>query len=162
MAFMFYAQIKGQKQGAIDGDVTQKGREKTILCSALEHLCESPRDIQSGLPTGKRRYHPLRITKAVDGASPMLWNALVNNENLTEATFKFFRASKAGVEEHFYTIKLTNANIASIVTRQLNMHEMENAKIPMEEEVAFTFQKIEWDNLASKKTASDDWEAPVS
>jgi type VI secretion system secreted protein Hcp len=167
MALKFYAYMKGKKTGVIEGDVTQKGREKSILCSAFDHYCESPRDVQSGLPTGKRRYHPIRIVKEVDKASPLLWQVLTTNETLTEVTFKFWRPSAHGAgggaaETQFYTIKLTNANIAGMRMKQLDQNEMESAKIPIEEEVDFTFQKIEWEETVGKKMASDDWEAPVS
>jgi len=160
MALMFYAYIKGQTQGDFKGDVTQKGREGSMLCSAFESHCESPRDIQSGLPTGKRRYSPIRIVKEMDKASPLIWKALTTNENLKEVTFKFWRPSPKGVEEQFYTIKLTNARVSGARIRQLNMHEMEHAKVPMEEEVEFTFQKIIWSNVPGSTEASDDWEAP--
>lgn len=160
MALIFYAYMKGQKQGDIKGDCKQKGREGAIVCSAFDSSCEAPHDVQSGLPTGKRRYKAIKIVKDMDQASPMIWAALTTNENLSNVTFKFWRPSPKGVEEQFYTIKLTNARVAGATIRQLNMHEMEYAKIPMEEEVSFTFQKIEWENHTDKKMASDDWEAP--
>lgn len=162
MAMVFYAYMKGQKQGDIKGDCKQKGREGAILCTAFDSACEAPRDAQSGLPTGKRRYHPIRIVKEMDQASPLIWAALTTNEVLTNVTFKFYRPSPKGVEEQFYTIKLTNAHVAGARIRQLNMHEMEHAKVPMEEEVDFVFQKIEWENVTDKKMASDDWLSPVS
>jgi type VI secretion system secreted protein Hcp len=162
MALLFYATMKGQKQGDIKGDCKQKGREGSMVCSAFESHCEAPRDVQSGLPTGKRRYSPIRIVKELDQASPLIWAALTTNENLKEVTFKFYRPSSKGVEEQFYTIKLTNARICGVRILQHNMHEMENAKVPLEEEVEFTFQKISWENLADKKMAEDDWEAPMA
>lgn len=160
MALIFYAYIKAEKQGEIKGDCKQKGREGAMVCSAFLSNCEAPRDVQSGRPTGKRRYSAVKIVKEMDQASPQIWAALTTNENLKEVTFKFWRPSPKGVEEQFYTIKLTNARVCGATIRQLNMHEMENAKVPMEEEVEFTFQKIDWVNNTDKKEASDDWEAP--
>ncbi|MCB1185762.1 type VI secretion system tube protein Hcp [bacterium] len=42
------------------------------------------RDAASGLPTGKRQHKPLTITKELDKSTPLLYNILVNNENISE------------------------------------------------------------------------------
>ena len=65
MAHNFYITITGQKQGAIKGDVTLKGHEGAILGLALSHEIVSPRDPQSGLPSGKRMHKPMKITTPV-------------------------------------------------------------------------------------------------
>ncbi|MCB1219403.1 MAG: type VI secretion system tube protein Hcp [Planctomycetales bacterium] len=42
------------------------------------------RDAASGLPTGKRQHKPMVITKELDKSSPLLYNVLVNNENVSQ------------------------------------------------------------------------------
>ena len=92
---------------------------------AQSHEIVSPRDAASGLPTGKRQHKPMVITKEVDKSSPLLYNALVNNENLSSFELKFMTPdSAAAAEKNHYTVKLTNANIASISMR------MHNNKVP--------------------------------
>ncbi len=54
MAMTGYLTLEGKNQGKIEGDCTQKGREKTILVYAIKHGVEIPRDSLSGLPTGQR------------------------------------------------------------------------------------------------------------
>ncbi|HUJ28631.1 MAG TPA: type VI secretion system tube protein Hcp [Myxococcales bacterium] len=54
MALMAYLTLTGQKSGQIHGSITQAGREKSIGVIAVSHQIESPRDPQSGLPTGQR------------------------------------------------------------------------------------------------------------
>jgi type VI secretion system secreted protein Hcp len=54
-----------------------------------------------------------------------------------------------------YTIKLTNASIASI---RLLVDDQGN----MTEEVTFTYQKIEWTWVDGGITAQDDWEQPLA
>jgi type VI secretion system secreted protein Hcp len=162
MALNAYLTLKGQKTGAIDGSVTQKGREKSIMVIAVSHEITSPRDPASGLPTGKRMHKPMVITKELDKSTPLLFNVLVNNENVTEWTLKFWRPSATGAEQQHFTIKLTNANIASISTRLPNNKHPDLMKFETYEEIAFTYQKIEWTWTDGGITAMDDWESPVA
>ncbi len=166
MALNAYLHLKGQKQGDINGSVTQKGREGKIMVIAVSHEITSPRDPQSGLPTGKRMHKPFVITKELDKSSPLLYNALCNNENITEFELQFFspntKAVGVGLEVNNYTVRLTNANIADIRFTMLNNKNPELAKFAEYEEIAFTYQKITWTWMDGGITASDDWESPVA
>ena len=160
MPMPIHMTLKGQTQGEIKGGCTQKGREGSILIFAFDHDIISPRDIASGLPTGKRQHKPVLVTKEVDKSSPLLYSALCNNETMTEVVFKFWKPSASGKEVQYYTIKLTNANIAARKTYFPNMLIAENTKLPHLEEVAFTYQKIEWTFEDGGITSEDDWEVP--
>lgn len=167
MGYNAYLRLKGQKSGDIKGSVTQKGREDSILVIAVSHSIVSPRDPASGLPTGKRQHKPFVITKELDKSSPLLYNVLCTNENLPEWTLKFWTPQGAGgpgmgSEVQHFTIKLTNANIASIDYRMLNNKIPENLQRKEYEEIAFTYQRIEWVWTDGGITAEDDWEAPVA
>jgi type VI secretion system secreted protein Hcp len=162
MALNAYLTLKGQKQGEIKGSVTQKGREGKIMVIAVSHDVLSPRDHASGLPTGKRMHKPFVITKELDKASPLLYNALVNNENIPEWELHFWQPSATGAEKQHYCIKLTNANIASINFRMANNKHPDLMKFAEYEEIAFTYQKIEWNWVDGGIMAMDDWEAPVT
>jgi type VI secretion system secreted protein Hcp len=161
MALNSYLKLKGQKQGDIKGDVTQKGREGKILVMAFDHEVQTPRDPASGLPTGKRMHRPFTITKEIDKSSPLLYSALVNNENLTVWELQCFAAKTSGVEVNTYAVTLTNARIVDITSTMLNNKIPENAKMPLMEEVSFTYQKIQWTWVSGGITSSDDWESPV-
>ena len=167
MALNAYLKLKGQKQGEIKGSVTQKGRENKIMVIAVSHEIVSPRDAASGLPTGKRMHKPLVITKEIDKSSPLLYNALVNNENIQEWELQFWtpqvKAQQGvGTETQHYTLKLINANIASINFRMANNKHPDLMKFAEYEEVAFTYQKIIWTWTEGGITAEDDWESPVA
>lgn len=162
MALNAYLNLKGQKQGEIKGSVTQKGRENKIMVIAVSHEIVSPRDPASGLPTGKRMHKPFVITKEVDKSSPLLFSVLVNNENITDWELQHWQPSVTGAEKQHYTVKLTNANIASISSRMLNNKNPELMKYAEYEEIAFTYQKIEWTWMDGGITALDDWESPLS
>ncbi len=160
MPMPIHLTLKAEKQGDIKGGCTQKGREGSILVIAMEHDVVSPRDIASGLPTGKRQHKPVEITKEIDKSSPLLYSVLCTNENLKEVVFKFWKPSPSGQEKQYYTIKLTNANIASMKTFFPNMLLPENTKLPHMEKVTFTYQKIEWTFTDGGITSEDDWEVP--
>ena len=167
MALNAYLTLTGQKQGQIKGSVTQKGRKGMIEVIACSCEVISPRDQASGLPTGKRMHKPIVITKEVDSALPLLWNALVNNENISAWQLKFFssqigndRTTATAVEQNYYTIDLVNASIASVSMRMANNKHPDLMKFKEYEEVAFVYQKITWTFVKGGITASDDWEAP--
>ena len=162
MALNAYLKAKGQKSGDLHGSVTQKGRENSIMVIAWSHEIISPRDPATGLPTGKRMHKPFIIVKEVDKATPLLYNVLVNNENVTTWEMQCWRPSATGAEVQFYTVKLVNANIASIHARMENNKHPDLMKYAEYEEIAFTYQKIEWHWNDGGIQAVDDWEAPVT
>ena len=101
-------------------------------------------------------------------SSPLLYNVLVNNENVTEWELQFWTPQVGGAiggggtEVQHFTVKLTNANIAAISFRMLNNKNPELMRYAEYEEIAFTYQKIEWVWVKGGITAMDDWEAPVT
>jgi type VI secretion system secreted protein Hcp len=166
MALNAYLRLKGQKQGEIKGSVTQKGREGKIMVIAVSHEVVSPRDPASGLPTGKRQHKPFVITKELDKSSPLLQNSLVNNENIPEWELQFWTPqasaqSGVGAEKQHYTVRLTNANVASIAFRLLNNKNPELTRYAEFEEIAFTYQRIEWTWIDGGIIGIDDWESPL-
>ena len=167
MALTAYLKLKGQKQGDIKGSVTQKGREGKIAVVAARHGLLSPRDAASGQATGRRQHRAFMVTKELDAASPLLYALLVNNENIAEWELQCWAPQSkggagAGTEVQHYTVKLTNANIASIAFRMANNKHPDLMKFAEYEEVAFTYQKIVWTWNEGGITAMDDWEAPVA
>ncbi len=148
-AGMIHIAVTGQTQGAIAGSCTAKGRLGTSVVVGLSHEVISPRDPASGLPTGKRQHKPLTITKYIDKATPLLYNALVNNENLTRVLLTYYRPDRDGVPQVYYTVELRNANVVTINERLLNT-----------EMISFTYQRIIWTWTDGGITAEDDWEAP--
>jgi type VI secretion system secreted protein Hcp len=142
--------------------VTQKGREETIMVIATSHEVVSPRDAASGLPTGKRQHKPFTITKEVDLSTPVLYNILVNNENVTTWKLMFWQPSKTGQEVQHFTVELLNASIAGIRHEMLNNKYPENMQHKEREHVSFCYQQITWTWTEGGVTAEDDWETPVA
>jgi type VI secretion system secreted protein Hcp len=160
MALNAYLTILAEKQGQIRGSVTQKGREGKILVSAVTHEIVCPRDPASGRPTGKRMHKPFIVTKELDRSTPLLYSVLANNENIKQWELQFWQPSPTGVERQHFTVRLTNANISSIHFRMANNRSLKLARFPEYEEVAFTYQKIEWVWTDGGLSSEDDWETP--
>ncbi len=164
MALRSFLTLKGQKSGIIRGSVTQKGREGSIAVLECSHEISSPTDQASGLPTGKTRHSEFTIRKELDQSSPLLYNMLVNNENITDFTLRFWApnlrsASGVGSEAQHYTVKLVNARISRIQFWQPNAADPEQQRFAEYEEISFVYQKIEWTWMQGGITAADDWEA---
>lgn len=162
MALNAYMRLTGDTQGEIKGSVTQRGREDSIMVIGYNHEVVSPRDAASGLPTGKRQHKALTITKELDKSTPLLYNVLVNNENISTWELRFWQPSRTGQEVQHYTIELVNANVAGIRSEMLNNKYPENMQHKEREHVSFTYQKIIWTWEDGGITAEDDWETPVA
>jgi len=161
MALSAYLKLQGQKQGDIHGPVTEAGRENSILIHSFSHAVVSPRDPASGLAIGRRQHQPIVLFKDTDKTSPLLWNMLINNEALIAWELQFWTsgAEQGAAETSMYTIRLTNASIASI-QESMNDNELGgNAVPPLREQITFTYQKIEWIWIDGIVEAQDSWEA---
>jgi type VI secretion system secreted protein Hcp len=166
MALNAYLRLVGEKSGEIEGSVTQKGREGKIMVIAFTHDVASPRDPASGLATGKRQHGPLVITKEVDRASAPLHAAQAANESFKEWELQLWTpqlraATGTGAEVQYFTIGLTQASIAGFRTEMPNNKQPDLAKLNTFEEVAFTYQTIEWTWTDGGLSARDDWEGRV-
>jgi type VI secretion system secreted protein Hcp len=162
MALLAYLKLKGQQQGDIKGSVTQKGREGKIAVIAAEHALSSPRDIATGLPTGKRLHKPYTITKELDAASPRLYALLAGNEAVTDWELQFWTpqikaGTGVGTEVQHYTVRLTDARLVDIRFHMLNVRDPELMKYVECEELSFTYSKISWTWTAGGISAEDSW-----
>ena len=161
MAETVHLKLKGQKQGDIKGDSSQTslGRADTIECFEFEYGATSPRDASTGMATGRRQWQPIVIRKRFDRSSPLLAQALVNNEVMTEGTFKFYRPNPTGdgTTEPFFTIQIKNGRVSAF--RQVVPHPTggEERDDHPYEEIEFVFQTITITNDAAKTSATDDW-----
>ncbi len=87
----------GTKQGSIKGNSKVKDHEGWLdiesvevggLAFAVENEVALRRDAASGLPSGKRQHKPIVITREVDSASPLIWQALATNESFKTVTIE--------------------------------------------------------------------------
>jgi len=134
------------------GNATITAKEGSRVLE-VKHSIVSPRDPQSGLPTGKRQqpqlasgkriWKPITIVKEVDSASPKLFQAFKQNEVL-QVKLEFNPGGKAPK-----TVELRGATVANLHTVRQGGKEVE--------EIEFRYEKIEVTHQNGQKSYSDDW-----
>ena len=144
MTVHLYLTANGTK---IDGDSTilSMDRENSIECLSFEDSVRTAREASSGMASGERTYEPIRIVKRIDKASPLLAKSLCNNE-VIEATFKFYRPNPAGdgtTEQHF-TVEIQEGRIGSITRVSPDVIDPASANAPPSEEMTLVFGWIRW------------------
>lgn len=154
-----YMRITSSRLGLIQGSVTQAGREGSILVHQANHDITVSVDAATGLPTGKRQHKPFTVTKPVDRSSPVLFSVLTAGEVLPTVEIKFWRPSPGGVEQQYYTIKLTNARIVGVKTIQPDTRDPTKTQYTEYEEISFVYQKIEWTWTDGSITHEDSWDS---
>jgi len=164
-----YLSVTGEKQGNItEGALTQdsvgsiwvKGHENEIIVQGLTHEVEIPTDPQSGMPAGPRKHKRMTVTKVFDKSSPLLYQALTSGEHMSECVLKWYRTSKTGQQEHYFTIKLIEAIIVNIHAYMPNCQDPGKSNFTHLEDVSFAYRKIIWTHEKSGTEAEDDWQEP--
>jgi type VI secretion system secreted protein Hcp len=112
-----YVQVTGATQGGFSGDSANGGR---LLVYHFDLSGIAPVDAASGLNTGKRKWNPIKFTKALDKSSAQFSKAFSTNERLSSVTFTVYGPARnadgsvsGGGATALLTVKLTNATIAS-------------------------------------------------
>ncbi len=154
--------VEGGKQGKFHADSAAKSLESHQFAAVqLDFAIRASIDAASGQRSGKHAHEPVVLTKELGPSTPQFRNALVNNESLTSVVFDFYgtEGHGGGKEELGFTIKLTNASVASAELQKLNVKHPDLMKIPDFERIAFTYAKIEW-SWKDGASASEQWSAP--
>lgn len=161
--------IEGQKSGWFAGETSLRNEaHPATSISDFSFEILSPRDPQSGLPTGQRIHKPIVFQVAWGAITPQLQQAIASNENIKTIVFEYWKpqlraATGVGEMELEQVITLTNANIADIRHHTLasgTATRTTTARRGVEvEDVSVTYQKITIENKHGTTTAQDDWEA---
>ncbi len=141
-----------------ESSVTTLGREDTIECFSFDCGVQSASEAFSGRPSGKRNYEPIRIVKRVDKATPLLWKALCNNEQI-EGTFKFFRPSPAGdgTTEEFYTVEISEARVSGIDFSSPDAMGGAGQAEPPTETISFVYNNMIQTYESTGASHQDNW-----
>ncbi len=157
MARSGYLLITGAKTGAVKGGVKQSGHEDTIEVLAVEHEINVPTDVHSGQIFGRRQHKPFKISKALDKATPLLYQMMCNGENIKSAEIKFNKVGATGGEVLFFTYILEDVKIIEIKSIMHNVKDKTLDYLPNMEEVSLSYRKITWKIEDGGIQASDDW-----
>ena len=164
-ASSFDVTIEGTKQGRFKGE---RGKGDKIAGLAFHYDVKTPRDLATGMASGKRQQGAITFTKAIDSSSPQIFQALIGNEVLKSVLFEFRTTNANGEEMVFYQITLTNASISEVEqyvgmsgpgTSADAKHLGASDSSPLED-VSVTFQRIEVASQVGKTMAADDWRRP--
>ncbi|MGD0676368.1 MAG: type VI secretion system tube protein TssD [Polyangiaceae bacterium] len=167
MAYQAHISIKGTTQGQFKGEGIQDSRkDKWIPVLSFSNEVQSPRDLATGYPSGKRQWSPVKIVKEWGAASPQGLAACVTNETLTEVNIEFTKTKDSGEEYVYQKIKLTNATVAAVrrftgnseTGETTSRHASAHDTLELEE-WALTFSKIELDDIDGQTSFMDDWRA---
>ena len=163
-----YLTLSGANQGDMSsgatgadsiGTMSKSDHENEIQVQAFKLNMTVPKDPQSGQPTGRRIHTGVTFTKVLDKSSPMIMQALATGEQIKTATFKFFRTSSSGEQEHYYTIELEEALITDVTPWFPNALDTSNAAISHMEDVSLSYKKITETHEVAGTSGSDDWNA---
>ena len=115
------------------------------------------------MATGKRLHDPVRVTRELGASVPQVWSALVANETLTSVKFGCWGVPHEGVggkEAEFFSMALTNAQVASAELALTNTLVTASMKLPIVQKISFTYERIEWTWLEGAIAAQEDWAGP--
>jgi type VI secretion system Hcp family effector len=104
------------------------------------------------LKSGRLALSGLVITKNVDKATPLIFQALTQNTRLKEVSVHLYRNGKDGKPENWMTITCTNATVAN--QKIIDPDKEKGAEAVAYEEVTFQTEKLEISHNAAKKVAS--------
>jgi type VI secretion system Hcp family effector len=114
MSNLIYLTLEGDIQGQISagcgsqssvGNRYQQGHEDEIFVFSLMQAADGA--------NGHVHHHGLQFCKLLDKSSPLLSNAINNNERLN-MTFDIYRTNRYGRLEKYYLIEIRGATIKSI------------------------------------------------
>ncbi|MGH8484240.1 MAG: Hcp family type VI secretion system effector [Pseudomonas sp.] len=164
-----YIEITGKVQGLISrdaftkdsvGNIYVEGHENEIMAQEIRHKITVPTDPQSGQPTGRRVHHPFTFTCGLNKAVPLMYQALVTGEVLSQVTISWYRTSAEGTQEYFFLTQLEDAVIVDINTVLPHVQRLENENFTQLIEVSMSYRKIGWLHNIANTEAEDDWRRP--
>jgi type VI secretion system secreted protein Hcp len=158
----FFMKATGADQGPIEGNSTTKGQKGKIELMGIEESLLSPRDIASGLPTGRRVHHPLHVAFKLDKSGPKWFTAIDKNETLKSVEIDCWSGISKGSGigdgsgyKLIYKIELANANVSEI-----QHFTAVNGELCMK--LGFTFEKITLTWADGGIEGTDNWLSPTT
>lgn len=154
MANLTYLKLNGKNQGLISagcssldsiGNRAQIAHMDQIMVYELNHRLTRIDNVN---------HQMLTIKKPIDKSSPLLGKAISDNETLT-CEFSLYRVNQFGINELYYTIKLTEAHICDL---HINTpHVINDNKGLPEETVSFVYESISWEHCTAGTSSYSLW-----
>ncbi|HCL5250781.1 TPA: Hcp family type VI secretion system effector [Salmonella enterica] len=158
MANTMWLTLNGQTQGLISagcasvdsiGNKSQSAHRDQIMVMTVNHGMSRVQNVN---------HQCLTFIKPVDKSSPLLGQAITGNETLS-CEFSFYRTNQAGLNECYYTLKLTNARISSIHLQV--PHTIDDSAGQPEEMIELSYESIAWEHLIAGTSAYSIWDGRI-
>lgn len=158
MANTMWLTLQGQTQGMISagctsidsiGNKSQSAHCNQIMVMAINHGMSRTQNVN---------HQCLTFIKPVDKSSSLLGKSITDNETLS-CEFSFYRTSRAGLNECYYTLKLINARISSIHLQV--PHTIDDSAGQPEEIVELSYESIAWEHLIAGTSAYSIWDERI-
>lgn len=143
----------------IKGDNPIKGREDSSEVIEFEHNLRIPIDEHMGTVSGKRVHAPVTLTKTIDSATPMLYQACAEGKTLDELTIEWYRINDQGVEELYFTHTLKKVKVAEVKAVLPNTKDPSQERLTHLEEVQLMYESIEWNHVQASLQYKDGWKS---
>lgn len=158
MANLIYLTLSGELQGKIStgcsspdsiGNKAQLNHYDQIMVLSLSHGMTRQQNVN---------HQSLTLVKPLDKSSPLLGKSITENECLS-CEFSFYRTNRAGMNECYYKLKLSNARIAGI---HLHVpHTINDSEGQAEESIELTYESIGWEHCTAGTSAYSLWEERI-
>jgi len=144
MARAGYMQIQGKDQGEIQGSVyDDRYGQGLIKVLSLTHQVERPGSSQGSLLSSSVNHLPLELIKPIDAASPLLNQALCEQEALS-ITLTWYQPDEEGQPQPHYQLLLENAQVQSLTTEMPDCRQPEQDRWHFQERLRLVYQQITW------------------
>jgi len=141
----------------IKGSNTKKGRQDSSVVIEFDHRVYSPLDSQRGSVSGSRVHAPLVITKEIDAATPLLYEASCNGKTIPEFKVEWYRISPDGREEPYFQHTLKNVKVASVEIILPNTKDPSKEKQSHLERLELLYEQVTWTYLDGQLEHTDSW-----
>ena len=155
-----YLKINGadvQGESSIEKSAgVDRGKSIEVLGFQVEAM--TPRDVATGRSSvSSRQLLPITITKKIDKSSPLVLQALCQNQTV-EGEFKFFRANPdTGSLEHFFTVKFEHGRVTQVKEVVHDIFDQKYMNYAPVETWSFSYGKITWTSVTGKTEFTDEW-----
>ncbi len=144
-------QVKGQKQGQIEGESTRKFIDGKLRHAILGYYLSagSPTDSASGQATGRRRYSAMRVVRNSDSSTSSLMSAFATNEDLTVMLDSY----RAGGDDSKDASPMFHIELTEVRVKTFTM--MSGGALPNTgavEIIEFAFREIKMESAPQTKT----------
>jgi hypothetical protein len=158
MAYHGYMTMTGKQQGLISagcsshesiGNKCQIAHVDEIMVLSFDHHMFNAEN------SNHATHQPVIITKNIDKATPLLAQALANRE-VVNCSLTFYRVSKFGAQEKFFTVKLKECLIANQLMSMPHVTSENDAE--PQEHISIRYQDITWTHHLANTSGWSTWD----